>query len=610
MVTEETNDAGPPRDDPDATPRTLHDLFRQVTASHPDEAAFRLKRGGRWIDVTWAAHRATVERIARSLLALGVEKGDRVAILSGTRLEWVQCDTAIVTIGAVTVGIYHSNLAAECAFVLDHSDAKVVFVENEEQLHKVRSERSTLPHLRHVVAFDRPANGVDGVTSWAAFLDGGADVGERRLEQAGRRIVPEDVATVVYTSGTTGVPKGVMITHANLLAAVGATTRALRFDPRYRTLLFLPLAHVFARLIVYVCQQTVLCIAFAEEIAKVPENLSEIRPHFVVSVPRIFEKIQEKIASRAEDAGGTRAALFAWAVAVGRQVARRRLAHERVPALLALKHAVADRLVLHRVRDLFGGRVVWAVSGAAPLNPTVNEFFHACGLPILEGIGMTENTSVSHVNRLDHNKIGTVGPPVPGVEARCAEDGEVLIRGPNVMKGYFKDPASTAEAIDDEGWLRTGDVGTIDDEGFLTITDRKKDLIVTAGGKNVAPQRIERAMNSSRYIAQSVACGDRRKFITALIALDAANIGPWAATRGLGGASIEELAERPEVHELIEAEITAANRELASFETVKRFRILPRELTIEGGELTPTLKVRRKLVYERYSDRIEQMYRE
>ncbi len=589
-------------------PRTLRDLFLQVSTAHAREVAFRYKRDGRWVDVTWSEQGAAVDRISRGLLALGVEQGDRVCILCGTRLEWIQCDSAIINTGAVTVGIYHSNLAAECAYIIEHCEAKVLFVEDREQLEKILPLRSELPRLRHIVVYDDPGEAAAGVSSWEDFLERGKAVADDRLEEVGRRIDPEDLASLVYTSGTTGVPKGAMITHANLLFAARAANTVLISRPGFATLLFLPLAHVFARLIVYMCQRGRLCIAFAEDMQRVPANLREVRPDFLVCVPRVFEKIQEKIVTTAEDAGGLKHWLFDWAVGVGRRVSRKRLAHEPIPWGLGLSHTLADRLVLHKIREVFGGRVVWAVSGAAPLNRDINEFFHACGVPIVECLGMTENTSLSNVNRLDHNKLGTVGPVVPGVEMKLAEDGEILFRGPNVMQGYFKNPQATAETIDGDGWLYSGDIGEIDADGFLTITDRKKDLIITAGGKNVAPQRIEKTLRTSRYLSQVVACGDRQKFISALVTLDADNIRAWARDHGLESSSLEELTAHQDVRALVKTEIAERNRRLASFESVKEFRILPRDLSIEAGELTPTMKIKRRVVVEKYGHLLEEIY--
>jgi long-chain acyl-CoA synthetase len=591
-------------------PRTVYELFRQVTTSRPDEVAYRVKRDDAWDDITWSANGAVVERIARSLVALGVERGDRVALMGSTRLEWVQCDSAIACSGAVTVGIYHSNLAPECGYILERSGAKLLFVENDTQLQKALEVRADLPELAHIVVWDGEGGGAEGVLGWQAFLERGADVPPERIEQLGRQIEPDDLASLVFTSGTTGAPKGAMISHANLVFTAKAANEALYVEPHFCTLLFLPLAHVYARAIVYMCQRSGLTVAFAEDFGRIPIYIKEIRPHFIAAVPRLYEKIHEKVVSTAEDAGGVKAKLFGWAVEVGRQAARLRLAHRPLPVWLRLKHALADRLVLHKLRDALGGRLVWAASGAAPLSVDVNEFFHACGVTIVEGLGMTENTSLSNANRLNRIKLGTVGPVVDGVEMKIAEDGEVLFRGPNVMLGYYRDREATVEVIDPDGWLHSGDIGEIDADGFLAITDRKKDLIITAGGKNVAPQRVEKVLGASRYIGHVVAIGDRRKFISALIALDPENIGHWASEQGLNSRSLAELSREPRVAELIEAELARGNRELASFESVKKFRILPEVLSIEAGDLTPTMKVRRRVVCEKYRALLEEMYGE
>jgi len=593
-----------------AEPRTIYELLRQITTTRPGETAYRVRRDDVWDDISWSENWTTVERIARSLVALGIERGDRVALLGGTRLEWVQCDSAIVCSGAVTVGIYHSNLAPECSYILGHSGAKLLFVEDDTQLQKALEVRADLPELVHIVVWDGDGGGAEGVLGWQAFLERGAEVPPERIEELGRQIEPDDLASLVFTSGTTGAPKGAMISHANLVFTARAANEALYVEPHYCTLLFLPLAHVYARAILYMCQRSGLTVAFAEDFGRIPVYIKEIRPHFIAAVPRLYEKIHEKIVSTAEDAGGVKAKLFGWAVEVGRQAARLRLAHRSLPVWLRLKHALADRLVLHKVRDALGGRLVWAASGAAPLAVDVNEFFHACGVTILEGLGMTENTSLSNANRLNRIKLGTVGPVVDGVEMKIAEDGEVLFRGPNVMLGYYLDREATAETIDPDGWLHTGDIGEIDADGFLAITDRKKDLIITAGGKNVAPQRVEKTLGASRYIGHVVAIGDRRKFISALITLDPENIGRWAAEHGLDSKSVAELSRESTVRELIEAELARGNRELASFESVKKFRILPEELTIEAGDLTPTMKVRRKAVCEKHRALLEEMYRE
>jgi len=588
--------------------QSIYQLFQEVTTVNGSKLAFQYKKGGNWFDVTWTEARESVSRVSKALIAMGIAKGDRVCILSGTRLEWSLCDYGIVGCGAVTVGIYHSSLASDCAYIVNHSDAELVFLEDQDQLNKILEVRADLPKLRQIVIFDGNSDPANKVLGWEDFLDKGADISDEQAAQRGDEVTPDDLASIVYTSGTTGVPKGAMITNGNLLFTSKSVIDCLDLMPHYKTLMFLPLAHVFARLIAYACLRYPAPMAFAEDFTTVPQNLKEIRPEFMASVPRLYEKAYEKILVGVEEAGGIKKVLFNWAVGVGRKVSERQLSHQPVTGVLALQHQLAHKLVLHKIGEALGGQLEWAISGAAPLNKAIGEFFHACGVNILEGIGMTENTSFSHVNRRDLNKFGTVGQPGPGIEARIAEDGEVLIRGGNVMAGYFKNEEATAETIDGDGWLLTGDIGEIDDEGFLRITDRKKDLIVTAGGKNVAPQRIEQIMRTSQYIGQVVAIGDKRKFISALITLDPDAISHWAVEKGLGTDDLEALAADPMVRELIEAEVAERNKQLASYESIKKFHILPQDFTIEAGELTPTLKVKRKVVTQRNQADIDAMY--
>jgi long-chain acyl-CoA synthetase len=562
--------------------QSIYELFVEISGANPDKVAYRFKRDGAWIDVTWAEQRATVGRISRALIALGVNRGDGVAILSRTRLEWVQCDFGIVNAGGVTVGIYQSNLGPDCAYIAHHSDSVVIFAEDETQLEKIVSTRSDMPGLRQIIVFDGPSDPANDVLSWDDFLAKADAVEESQAEDRGLAIRPDDLASLVYTSGTTGVPKGAMITHKNLLFTSDCTGKCLYIEPHYITLLFLPLAHVYARLIVYCCMAAPVIVAFAEDITKVADNLREIRPHFMASVPRIYEKVYDKILSGVEAAGGVKEKLFNWALGVGRQVSELQQARRPIPAMLGLKHRLANRLVFHKIQAALGGRLVYGISGAAPLNKAIAEFFHACGVLILEGIGMTENTSFSNVNRIDGNKFGTVGPVGPGIEMKLAPDGEVLYRGDNVMRGYFKNPEATAETIDAEGWLHTGE--------------------------NVAPQRIERVMRTSHYIAQAVAYGDKRRYITALVTLDPENIRTWADEHGLSSVGLEQLASHPEVHKLIDGEVQRLNGQLASFETVKRFHIVPRDFSIEEGELTPTLKIKRKVVVDKHREALEALY--
>jgi long-chain acyl-CoA synthetase len=588
--------------------RSIHELLEEVCTSHPQQVAFRYKRDGAWRDMSWGEARDVIRRTARALMALGIEKGSKVGILSQTRLEWTLCDLGTVSCGGVTVGIYPSNLAADCAYIVNHSDAELIVVENGEQLEKILSVRDELTGIRAIVILDGDSDPDHGVLSWNDFLQHAEQVDEPSFEQRAAAIEPDDLASLVYTSGTTGVPKGAMISNGNLLFSSDSALRCMAVEPGYTTLLFLPLAHVFARLVIYLClRQGTVTLAFAEDMTKVAENLREIQPQFIASVPRIFEKVYDRIITGAREAGGLKEKLFNWSIGVGRRASLLQQAGKPLPFVLGLQHGLADRLVFSKIRGAMGGRLRWAIAGAAPMNQSIAEFFHACGLPILEGIGMTENTSFSNVNRYDNNKFGTVGPAGPGIEVRIAEDGEVLFRGANVMLGYYKNPEATAETIDENGWLHTGDIGELDDDGFLRITDRKKDLIVTAGGKNVAPQRIERILRTSPYISQAVAIGDKRKFISALVTLDSENIGKWCQQQGVDG-SAESIADNDKVNALIEGEIESRNAELASFESVKKFRILPGDFTIEGGELTPTMKIKRKVVREKYAAAIEELY--
>ncbi len=590
--------------------KSIYEFFKGIAEAHPGKDAYRYKDAGEWRGITWAEHQDICQQISRSLIALGVGHQDKVDILSSTRLEWVQCDMGIVSIGAVTVGIYHSNLAPDCAYIINHSDAKVLFVEDQTQLDKIVAVRDELKNLQHIVIFDGLPSGYEGVLTWKEFLEKGKAVSESEFEQRANAVRSDDLASLVYTSGTTGVPKGAMLTHENLLFSSWSAAQCLNLKPHYETLLFLPLAHVFARLVIFFCMRNAIVVNFAESMEKIADNLREVRPHFFASVPRIFEKVYDKISSGAEDAGGIKKKLFDWSLSVGYQVSRLQQKKRPIPSGLALKRRLADRLVFSKIQAALGGRVAWAISGAAPLNVTIAEFFHACGILILEGIGMTENSSFTNVNREDNFKFGTVGQPGPGIEQRIAEDGEVLFRGKNVMKGYYKNDTATKDAIDADGWLYTGDIGEIDDEGFLKITDRKKDLIITAGGKNVAPQRVEKGLRTSRYVSQVVAYGDRKKYLTALVTLDREQVEAWATAEGITYSSWPELAAHPKVKALIERENAEKNSELASFETIKKFIILPDDFSIESGELTPSLKIKRKVVFDRYRDQLEALYEE
>lgn len=586
---------------------SMVELFRDVCRQRAGAVAYMSKKDGAWKSILWAQQEIVVQRIAKGLMALGVAKGDRIGIVSQTRLEWIQADFGILSAGAATLGVYPQSLAPEVGYLLSHCGVRVLFVENDEQLQKVDKVRAQCPGLAWLVSMDGPSDPKRNMLSWDDFLAKGDAISNEDVKRRGDEVGPDDLAALVATSGTTGQAKVAIMTHDNLVFTSWSVARCVPMRSTDRTLLFLPLAHVFARVTAHSCVRLGVNVAIAESIQKVAENLREVKPTFIASVPRIFEKVHEKIVTNAQQAGGLKEKIFHWAMSVGVAASRLQQQGKEVTGLLAIKRNLADKLVFSKIREAMGGELRWSISGAAPLNPAIAEFFHACGVLIFEGLGMTENTSFSNVNRIDNWRFGTVGPVGEGIEMKLAEDGEVLFRGRNVMKGYYENPEATAEALDAEGWLHTGDIGEIDPDGHLRITDRKKDLIITAGGKNVAPQRVERILRESIYISQAVAFGDKKKYIAALVTLNLETVERWAKDHHLS-VPATDLWKAPEVFALIEGEIARENAQLASFEQVKRFAILPRELSIEEGELTPTLKIKRKVVTQRYEAQIEALY--
>ncbi len=588
--------------------KSIYELFNNVCENYKNKIAYRYKDGTDWKPVTWGEQRESCKRISKSLMALGIRKDDKVCILSQTRLEWIQLDTAIVSIGAVNVAIYQFSIPDDCAYIINHSDSVILIVENQEQLNKIIEVRNNLPNLKHIVLIDGEPSGTEGVITWQEFLSRGVNVTDENFLTRTDEIQPGDVASIVYTSGTTGVPKGAMITHENLVFTSWSVLQSLLIEPHFEHLLFLPLAHVFARIVVYVCLRAAVTLNIGEGIEKAVDNIKELRPHFFVSIPRLYEKAYVKITSGPQDAGGIKYKLFKWALGVGYAVSKKKQLKKPVTGLLAFQHKLANKLVFSKIQAAFGGNIVYVVSGAAPLNKAVAEFFHACGILVLEGIGMTENTSFSNVNLYDNYKFGTCGPPGLEIEQKIAPDGEVLFRGKNVMLGYYKDPEMTAETIDKDGWLYTGDIGEIDEDGFLRITDRKKDLIVTSGGKNIAPQRIEKIMLTSRFINQIVVYGERKKCLTGVVTLDQDEVKQWAIKKGIQFSNWKELSEHPRIVELIDNEIQERNKSVSSFETLKKVLIEPTEFTTEGGELTSSLKIKRNVVTDKYKDRLDALY--
>lgn len=587
---------------------TLVQLFFSATDQYRREDALLVKEGESWRAISHDEVERRVRHLALALGVLGVDRGDRVAIVSENRPEWAISDYAALCHGALLVPIYQTLLPNQIAYILQDSGARLLFVSTREQLDKVLAVWDTVPSLEHVIVFDDVATEREGVLTLEAALElgeaaelRGAAEGfrERALEAA-----PDDVATVLYTSGTTGQPKGVMLTHQNIFSNVQAVYRVLDFSKADTSLSFLPLSHILQRMVDFALFGRGVSIAYVSSLDQVAAAMSEVRPTVVVSTPRVYEKLYSRILS----ATGVKRRLVLWSRRVALEWADRVLAGERPSLGLRLRHRVADRLVFSKVRAAIGGRLRFFVSGAAPLAPELARFFFGAGVTILEGYGLTETSPVTNVNRPDSIRIGTVGPPVPGTEIAIADDGEILVRGPQVMKGYFNLPEATAEAIDSDGWFRTGDIGELDADGYLKITDRKKDLLVTAGGKNIAPQPLENEIKTSRYIAEAVMLGDRRPYPIVLVVPDFDAIAGWAEAKGITERDRVALVRHPDVQAKLEREVERKVEPFARYEKPKKVAVLEREFSIEGGELTPTMKVRRRVVEERYAAVIEALY--
>ncbi|RMG94057.1 MAG: long-chain fatty acid--CoA ligase [Deltaproteobacteria bacterium] len=593
--------------------RTIFDLALVHANAKGAATAALVKRGGTYVPVSWNTLVDDAYAHARGLLGLGIAPEERVAIISHTRIEWTVLDLAIQAAGAVSVPIYPSNLPEDCAYMADHSDAKYVITEDRAQTEKFLSVRDRLPKVEGLFQIEGDVPDDPWVRPISALVDAGKDVSREAVDERRAGVERDQMFTIIYTSGTTGVPKGVVLTHGNVLYEAEAVHQIDLARPDDIQFFFLPLAHVFARVLQVAWLSQGHVMAYAESMQTIKDNIQETRPTIMAGVPRVYEKFYAAVVEQGESAPGLPGKLFREA---------RRLSEKRgnaewggPPLTLAerIEWRILERVVFGKVgaklQAALGGRMRAMLSGGAPLSRTIAYFFRDAGIPILEGYGLTETSAGSCVNRPDAYKIGTVGPPLPGTEVRIAEDGEILIRGPGVMKCYWKAPEETAAVLEPDGWFHTGDIGEIDAEGFLRITDRKKDLIVTAGGKNVAPQKIENLIAGDPLIARCIVFGDRRKYLSALVTLDPEALASFAKERGLSG-TLAELAHHPEVERHVADVIAKANAKLASFETIKRWTILDRDLTIEDGELTPKLSVKRKVVEERYKDLIDAMYDE
>jgi long-chain acyl-CoA synthetase len=595
--------------------RTLNEMFLRRVEASASRRAYLFHRGGRWVDVTWAEMGREVDEVANGLLSLGFAKSEAASIIGETRPEWGICDLAILAAGGRSVGIYQTSTAKQCEHILVDSGSRFVFVENLEQLEKILEIRGNCPALQKAILWEGtpPQNG-GFVLSYEALRQMGRELARTNptaLDERRRSVVPSDEALLIYTSGTTGMPKGAILTHKNLCTVIKIIHRMAPLTEDDITVCFLPLAHGAERVVGFYNRISLgVQAAFARSIPLLLEDIRMVRPTIFGSVPRIFEKAYSRIQTEVQKAPPLRRRLALWAFGVGREVSRlRRQGVQRLPPLLEVQHRLADRLVLSKIRELFGGRCKYFITGAAPISLEILEFFDGCGMKVLEAYGLTESTVIATANRHDDYRLGTVGKALPGVQIKIAPDGEILIKGDTVFKGYHNLPEETREAIDKEGWLHTGDIGDFDKDGFLRITDRKKNLIITAGGKNIAPANIENLIKGDPLVGHVVAIGDRRPYVVALISLDPEATRKLASDHGLP-SDLRAIANHPVVRERLQRTVDAANRELARFEQVKRFAVLPGELTQEAGELTPTLKVKRKVVEEKYKALIDAMYAE
>jgi long-chain acyl-CoA synthetase len=592
--------------------RSVPEMLLARAAATPDRPAFLHPKNGGWNTLTWRETLDQARAIACGLLSLGLRPEDRCAIFSSTRMEWILADLGILCAGGATTTIYPANTPDECAYILKDCEAAFVFVEDGNLFAKLADRRRDLPKVHRIVLFDGPPAEGDWTMTLSELRELGRTYDAARpkaFPAASGGVGPDSLATLIYTSGTTGQPKGVELTHDCWVFEAEAIDALRMIGPEDLQYFWLPLAHVFGKVLLAAQIRLGFTTAVDGRVDKLVENLARVRPTFICAVPRIFEKVHARIVGQARSAGGVKQKLFLWALSVGRQASALRQAGRQPAGLLAIKAAAADLLVGRRIRRLFGSRVRFFMSGSAPLSRDLAEFFHAFGVLVLQGYGLTESSAVTFVSRPEAFRFGMVGLPVSGMEVRIADDGEILLRGRGVMRRYHNLPEATAEAIDDKGWFHTGDIGELDPQGFLRITDRKKDLIKTSGGKYVAPQALEsRLALHCRYVGQVLVHGNNRSFCAALITLNESEIRAWAREVGLEGKTLAELAAEPRVRELFQSAVQELNGSLPKHEAIKKFAILPAEFSVETGELTPSLKLKRRVVEQRYAPLLASFY--
>lgn len=597
--------ASPKTSDKTASETTLNQFL--LSAGNRESTAVQFKKDKRWQTLQWSEYLDHIDSIASALIENGVKAGDKVAIFSATRFEWAVCDLATISLQAITIPIYHTMTGEELEFILNNSEAKVLFVEDKNLLKLFQTVAPRCNWVEKIFVFDPKAAGAEK-SFWQLYEDGQSTLGDNRpkIQKAREKSTAKDPISIVYTSGTTGQPKGVVLTHEQ---AISECTEAFQYVGVLTSdvsLSFLPYSHVLGRIELWGHLCNGFTMAFAESIERIPQNLKEIHPTILVAVPRIFEKVYLKIQAQIES-NRMQKKMFAWALRVGRKVGELRIKHEPVPLHLIPEYELANRFLLNRIREAFGGKLRFAISGGAPMNADIALFFHACGILILEGYGLTETTAAITVNAPFNYKFGSVGKPIGDVKLKIAEDGEVLVKSRKVMKEYYNDPESTEKVLKD-GWFHTGDIGEISESGDLKITDRKKDLIKTAGGKYVAPQRLEGFLKTSPLISHVHIHGDQRKFVVALITLDKGYVSALAKDRGWSFPSFQSLAHNPQIVEMVRKVVAEANSNLASYETIKRFLILGDDFSIETGELTPSLKIKRKAVDQKFKKELDSLY--
>lgn len=591
-------------------PTTLVEVFERVGIDHKRPDLLNHKRDGRWLSVSTDEMLLRVRRIAAGLHSLGVNYGDRVALLSDSRVEWTLADAGCLFAGAIDVPIYPTLTPPQVSYILKDSGARVLFISSSDKLLAIREVLAKLPQIEQVIVFDA-IEGQSGSLTLAEVETRGAALIEQQpqlVEQLAHRARPEDLATIIYTSGTTGEPKGVMLRHSNLVSNLIDGTGHFSFGQPDSVLSVLPLSHIFERTAMYMYLWNGMAVYYGESLDLIGVNLREVRPTIFVGVPRIFEKIFARVKETAAESGKLNLAVLNWAVRIGKEHARRTIDRQNVPALLSLQHKLADKLMFAKMRTALGGRIRLIISGGAALPEELGYIYLGAGLPIVQGYGLTETSPVITAGRLEDNRIGTVGKPIPNVEVRIAADGEIETRGPNVMVGYYNKPAETASVFTADGWFKTGDIGTIDESGFLRITDRKKELFKTSGGKYIAPQVIEQLIKGSRFVSQVVLIGNGRKFPAALIVPDWEMLNSYVQLKGIKAEGRRALCDHPRIIDLFERQIADLTPDLAQYERVKKIALLENELTIEGGELTPTMKVKRRVVDEKYRDVIDRIY--